>query len=198
MRGGCNYSTSECELGSLEWVATGQQTLQVEASRLGLDPSSVDVLLGAFLAGDGAQRVLSQEARAFFAEAEVPGKQVVVILHLADRVQLFEDGLLGQGEDLDVARVEVVDGDGDGKFHVGSARAAATFAGLEVAHLHLEVTFGGLVVEAEGLSGAVAGAPALIELEGSVGQQGEADATAIGEFGDLQVAAACAGAGDVG
>ena len=132
------------------------------------------------------------------AEAEVPSKQVVVILHLADRIQLFEDGLLGQGEDLDVAGIEVVDRDGDGEFHVCCTRAAAAFAGLEVAHFHFEVAFGGLVVKAEGLGGAVTGAPALIELEGGVGQQGKTDAAAIGEFGYLQVAAAGAGAGDGG
>ena len=105
---------------------------------------------------------------------------------------------MGQGKDLDVAAVEVVDGHGDGELDVSGAGAAAAFAGLEVAHFHLQVAFGGLVIEAEGLGGTVAYAPALVKLEGGVGEEGEADGTAISEFGDLQVAAAYAAAGDGG
>lgn len=157
------------------------------------------MLLSAFLAGDWAQGVLSQEAGALFAELEVPGEEFGVVLHLADLIQLFEDGLLGQGEDLDGAGVEAVDRDGDGEFDVGGAGAATAFAGLEVAHFSHHVFVGGLEVEAEGLGFAVgAGAPGFVELQGLVGEEGEADAAAVGEFGDLQVAAAGASAGDGG
>ena len=186
-------------LGSLEWVAAGQEAGDVETVGLGLQPGGVDVLLAAFLAGDGAQGVLGQEARAFLAELEVPGEEFGVILHLADLIQLFEDGFLGQGHDLDGASVEAVDRDCDGEFDVGGAGAATAFAGLEVAHFSHHVLESGLEVEAEGLGFAVGGgAPGFVELQGFVGQEGEADRAAVGEFGDLQVAAAGASAGDGG
>ena len=35
------------------------------------------------------------EARALFAEVEVPGQQVVIVVELADLIQLFDDGLVG-------------------------------------------------------------------------------------------------------
>jgi len=76
---------------------------------------------------------------------------------------------------LDFAGLVVVDGDGDGEFDVGGAGAAAAFAGFEVAHFRGDVLGGGLVVKPEGAGGAVAGAPALVELQGFVGEHGEAD-----------------------
>ena len=154
------------------------------------------MLLAAFLAGDGADGVLGGEAAALFADAEVPGEQVFVVLHLGDRVQLFEDGLLGDLEDLDFTGLVVVDGDGDGEFDVGSAGAAAAFAGLEVAHFRGDVLGGGLIVKAEGAGGAVTGAPALVELQGFVGEHGEADGAAVGELRELEVAAASTAGGD--
>ena len=117
---------------------------------------------------------------------------------MADLIQLFEDGLLGQAEDLDIAGVEVVDGDGDGEFDVDGAWAAASFAGFVVTHLQRNLLGGGFGVEAEGLGAVGAGAPALVELKGFVGEEGEADGTAVGELGDLQVAAAGGAAGDGG
>ena len=148
------------------------------------------MLLGAFLAGDRADGVLGGEAAALFADVEVPGEEFGIVLHLGDRVQLFEDGLLGDLEDLDFAGVEVVDGDGDGKLDVHGARAAAAFAGLEVAHFGGNVLGGGLVIETEWLGGAVAGAPALVKLKRFVGKHGEADGAAVGELAECQVAAA--------
>ena len=61
------------------------------------------MLLAALLAGDGAHGVLSQQAAALFADREVPGEQVFVVLHLGDLVDLFEDGLLGDLQNLDFA-----------------------------------------------------------------------------------------------
>ena len=61
------------------------------------------MLLAALLAGDRAHGVLSQQAAALFADGEVPGEQVFVVLHLGDLVDLFEDGLLGDLQDLDFA-----------------------------------------------------------------------------------------------
>ena len=61
------------------------------------------MLLAALFAGDGADGVLGGEAAALFADTEVPGEQVFVVFHLGDRVQFFEDGLLGDLEDLDFA-----------------------------------------------------------------------------------------------
>jgi hypothetical protein len=186
-------------LGSLEWVAASQEAGQVEAIGFGLQPGGVDVLLAAFLAGDGAQGVLGQEARAFLAELEVPGKEFGVVLHLADLIQLLEDGFLGQGHDLDGASVEAVDRDRDGEFDVGGAGAATAFAGFEVAHLNRYIFVGWLVEKPEGLGFAVGGgAPGFVKLKGFVGEEGEADRAAVGEFGDLQVAAARASAGDGG
>ena len=154
------------------------------------------MFLGAFLAGDGADGVFGGEATALLADVEVPGKKFGVVLHLGDRVQLFQDGLLGDLEDLDFAGLVVVDGDGDGELDVDGARAAAAFAGLEVTHFGGDVLGSGFVVEAEGLGGAVAGAPALVELKRFVGEHGEADGAAVGELGELEVAAACSSAGD--
>jgi hypothetical protein len=37
--------------GSLEWVAAGEEAGDVEAGGFGFDPSSIDVLLAALLAG---------------------------------------------------------------------------------------------------------------------------------------------------
>ena len=156
------------------------------------------MFLAAFFAGDGADGVLSGEATALFADAEIPLQQVVVVLHLRDLIQLFEDGFLGDLEDLDFAALEVEDGDGDGKLHIDGARAATAFAGLEVAHLGGDVLGGGLVVEAERLGCAVASAPGFVELQGLVGEHGEADGAAVGKFAKCQVAATCVVAGDCG
>jgi len=195
--GRCNTFDLGSLSGSLEGVATGEEALQVEAGGFGFDPGCVNVLLYAFLTRSRTEGVLSQEAGAFLAEDEVPLQQVAVVLHLADLIQLFEDGLLGQLEDLDVAVVEVVDGDGDGELDVCGAGAAAAFAGLEVTHLQGEFFGGGLVVEPERLRGAVSGAPALIKLQRLVGEEGEADLAAVGQLGDAQVAAA-GSCGEVG
>ena len=154
------------------------------------------MLLAAFFAGDGANGVLSQQARALFADREVPLQQFGVVLHLGDLVDLFEDRLLGDLQNLDFAGLVVVDRAGDGKLHVCSAGAAASLAGLEVAHLGGDVLEGGLEIEAEGLVGAVSAAPALVELQGFVGEEGEADRAAVGEFGEAQVTAACGSRGD--
>ena len=148
------------------------------------------MLLGAFLAGDWADGVLGGEAAALFADVEVPGEQVFVVLHLGDLVQLFLDGLLGDLEDLDFAVVKVEDGDGDGEFDVYGAGAATAFAGLEVTEFGSDVVGGGLVLEAEGLGLAVALAPGFVELQGLVGEHGEADGAAVGELAECQVAAA--------
>ena len=148
------------------------------------------MLLAALLAGHRADGVLGEQAAALLADREVPLQQVFVILHLGDLVDFLEDGLLGDLQDLDFAGLVVVDRAGDGKLHVGGARAAAAFAGLELAHLSGYVLDGGLVVEAEGLGGAVGLAPALVELQGFVGQQREADGAAVGEFAEAEVAAA--------
>ena len=121
--------------GCFEGVASGQQAADVEAVGLGLDPGSIDVLLGAFLTGHRAEGVLSGQAGTFLAEVEVPLQQVVVVLHLGNGVDLFENRLLSQAQDLDVAGVEVVDRARNGELDVDGAGAAATFAGLEVAHL---------------------------------------------------------------
>ncbi len=183
-------------LGCLEGVASSQQAADVEAVGFGFDPGSIDVLLGAFLAGYRTQGVLSGKAGTFLAEAEVPRQQIVVVVHLADLIQLFEDGFLGQAQDLDVAGVEVVDRDGNGKFDVDGAGTATAFAGFEVTHLGCHVFGGGLEVEAEGLGAGSVGAPALVELQRLVTEKGEADGATIGELGNLEVAAAGAGAGN--
>jgi len=128
------------------------------------------VLLAALFAGNGADGVLGGKAAALFADGEVPLQQFGVVLHLGDLVDFLEDRLLGDLQDLDFAGLVVVDRAGDGELHVCCSRAAASFAGLEVAHLGNHVLVGGLKVEAEGLVGAVGGTPALVELQRFVGE----------------------------
>ena len=118
---------------------------------------------------------------------------------MGDGVQFAEDGLLGQRQYLDSASFVVEDGDGDGELDVGRTRAAAAFAGGVVAEFGGDVLGGGFVVEAEGLLAAVGGgAPALVELKGFVGEEGEADAAAVGELAGVQVTTAGAVVGDCG
>jgi hypothetical protein len=133
------------------------------------------VLLAAFLAGDRADRVLRRKARALFADREVPGKQVLVILHLGDLVDFLQNGLLRDLQDLDFAGLVVVDRDRNEKLQVDGARAATAFACFKVAQLHRDVLGGGLLLEAEGLGLAGALAPDFVALQGLVREQCEAD-----------------------
>ena len=117
--------------------------------------------MGTLLAGYRADRVLSQQAGTFLANGQVPVEKIAVVLHLGDLVDLLKDRLLRDLQDLDFAGLVVVDRASNGEFDVGSARAAATFTGLKLAHLCYDVLVGRLVVKAERLRGAVGLAPGL-------------------------------------
>ena len=128
------------------------------------------MLLRAFLAGYGADGVLSQQARTLLGHSEVPLQEVFVVLHLADLIQLLDDRLLSDLQDLDFAGLVRIDGKCNKKLDVYRARTTTAFAGLEVAHFGHHVVVGGLFQEAEGLVGAVAAAPALVPFEGFVAE----------------------------
>ena len=150
------------------------------------------MLLAALFLGDRADGVLGDPVGLdVLGNDQVnAGEILVVVLHLGDVVQLLHDRLLGDAPDLDVACLVVEDGGADGELDVGCARAATTFAGLEVAHLSNHILGSGLVVKAEGLGLGAAGAPDLVILQGLVGQHGDADRVFVLEFAQVQVAAA--------
>jgi len=183
----------------LEGVTAGEETAQVEASSLGFGPGGSNHGIGTFLAGDGEELVLGVESAAFLAEGEVGGGDVVVILGLADAVEFADDRLLGQVEYLDFLLLVVEDGQGDGEFDRFGSGAFAVEAAGEIAHLGGDLFGGGFSHEPERLGFAVkAFAPALVILDGFVGEKGEADRRTSGDLAGVQVAAGRPGNGGLG
>ena len=124
-------------------------------------------MLGHLLTGDGADAVLRVQAGAFLLHNKVPGKDVFVVLHLGELVDLADETLLGEAHHLDSAGLEVVD-----------RRSHRELGGIDVCSIpvqaagkvrsHLCFNFGraGIVKKTEGFCFAFSVlAPALVKLQ---------------------------------